>query len=335
MKTSTAWEAVRVARFPKLARKGHFDVVVIGGGITGLTAGYLLKKAGKKVCLLERDRLGQGDTSRTTAHLTYVTDRRITTLAESFGKETTRLVWQAGAAAINTIESIAAEEGIDCEFRRIPGFLHGSLTGPPGESKQLQADADLARELGFDATFLSEVPEVKRPGVRFSNQAKFHPLKYLAGLAKALVGDGSAIHEQSEVGEVEEKPLAVKVGNVRIECDYLVIATHVPLTGIAGLVGAALFQTKLIPYSSYAVSASPAARSISRSQFLGHGEPVLLFADRSGQVARPGDFRGRRPQDGAGTGHARVLRAARVAFENAGSQVQGGTPMVGTGDRDD
>ena len=59
MKTTTAWETVRLPRYWKASKNGHFDVVVVGGGIFGLTAGYLLKKAGKKVCLLERDRLGR------------------------------------------------------------------------------------------------------------------------------------------------------------------------------------------------------------------------------------------------------------------------------------
>ncbi len=224
-------------------------------GSAGLTAGYLLKKAGKTVCLLERDRLGSGDTGRTTAHLTAVTDRRISTLINSFGKETAGLVWEAGEASINTIEAIVGEEGIDCEFRRVPGYLHASLTGPGDESRDLSSEADAARGLGIDAVYVPQVPRLGVPGVRYSNQAKFHPLRYLQGLARALRGDGSEIHEESEVSEVEAKPLAVKVGDVRVECDYLVIATHVPLMGIAGLVGAALFQAKLIPYSSYAISA--------------------------------------------------------------------------------
>ncbi len=255
MKTTTAWDGVRSHRYAKLRSNSRFDVVVIGGGLTGLTAAYLLKKAGKTVCVLERDRLGSGDTGRTTAHLTAVTDRRISALVKSFGKETARVVWQAGTAAINTIEAISAAEEIDCEFRRIPGYLHASLTGPGDESRDLRSEADAARGLGIDATYLSEIPRLGLPGIRYSNQAKFHPLRYLQGLGQAIAGEGSEIHETSEVSEVEAKPLAVKVGKLRVECDYLVIATHVPLMGIAGLVGAALFQSKLIPYSSYAISA--------------------------------------------------------------------------------
>ena len=77
MKTEPVWELLHPQKYPSLDSDCKFDVAVIGGGITGVTTAYLLKKAGKKVCLLERKRLGSGDTACTTAHLTYVTDSRI------------------------------------------------------------------------------------------------------------------------------------------------------------------------------------------------------------------------------------------------------------------
>lgn len=251
----TYWKAVKPPRFAALMKSQRFDVAIVGAGITGLTAAYLLKRAGKKVCVLERDRIGSVDTGNTTAHLTYVTDLRLKELVKSFGKEGARQVWQGGATAINTIEHIAKTQSIDCDFRRVPGFLHQSLNAKRDESKQLSQEADLARELGFDATFLDAVPFIHEPGVRFSNQAKFHPLAYLAGLARAVHGDGSAIFEQSEVEEVEDDPMRLKVGKHKVECDYLVIATHVPLMGKTGLINATIFQSKLAPYSSYVIGA--------------------------------------------------------------------------------
>jgi glycine/D-amino acid oxidase-like deaminating enzyme len=106
---------------------------VIGGGIAGITAAYLLKRAGKRVCLLERDRLGAVDTGHTTAHLTYVTDVRLTKLVKDFGRDGARLAWEGGAAAISTIEEIVRQERIDCDFRRVPGFLHSPLDGSKDE----------------------------------------------------------------------------------------------------------------------------------------------------------------------------------------------------------
>jgi glycine/D-amino acid oxidase-like deaminating enzyme/nitrite reductase/ring-hydroxylating ferredoxin subunit len=252
----SAWQPFHGRRYPALKTDGQFDVVVIGGGITGLSAAFFLKQAGKKVCVVERDRIGDGDTGHTTAHLTAVTDLRLTQLVKAFGEEAAKLVFQAGATAIDAIETIATEHNITCEFRRVPGFLHASLTGEKDERKQLQAEAELATRLGINAQFVDSVPVVDKPGIRFPDQAKFQPLAYLAGLAQLVQGDGCAIHENTEVDDVEAAPLTVKAGKRRIVCNELVIATHVPLMGIANLASAAVFQTKLASFSSYAVSAA-------------------------------------------------------------------------------
>src|SRR6187455_717461 len=111
----SAWQ-IKLPQFPKLGSSLKCDVLVIGGGITGLTAAYMLTKAGKKVCLIERDRLASGDTYCTTAHLTYVTDLRLSEMVNSFGKATAALIWQGGAAAIETIETICRREEIRCDF---------------------------------------------------------------------------------------------------------------------------------------------------------------------------------------------------------------------------
>jgi len=255
MTSKTPWQGTRLPRFPKLRENLRCDVLVIGGGITGLTAAYLLAKVGKKVCLLERGRLAGGDTGCTTAHLAMVTDLRLSELASSFGNEGARLAWEGGAAAINTIEEIARRENIDCEFRRIPGFLHASLKSDRDETRDLQRDCQLANKLGFGASFVPLVPQVGKPGIRFPNQAKFHPLKYLSGLAKATAGAGGHIFEDSEAVEFLENSRAVTANGKRVECDLIVIATHVPLVGEASLTSATMLQTKLAPYSTYAIGA--------------------------------------------------------------------------------
>jgi glycine/D-amino acid oxidase-like deaminating enzyme/nitrite reductase/ring-hydroxylating ferredoxin subunit len=283
-KNASTWEEVSLPRFGKLNSSGRFDVVVIGGGITGLTAAYLLKRAGKKVCVLERDRVGGVDTRHTTAHLTQVTDRRLSKLVKNFGKDEARLAWLGGAAAINTIEEIIAALGINCQFTRVPGYLHASLDGTKDESVDLQHETELANELGFDAAFMQAVPLVGKPGVRFPNQAKFHPLLYIASLARAIDGEGSAVFEESDVSEVKEEPTAAVVGRHKIECDYMVIATHVPLMGKTGLISATLFQTKLAPYTSYVVGATMPRGTMPEASFWDTSDPYYyLRIDSQGE----------------------------------------------------
>src|SRR5262245_26131876 len=101
MQAAAHWKAEEeLPEFPSIARDLESDVVIIGGGLTGITTAFLLKEAGAKVVLLERQRVARADTGHTTAHLTYVTDERLRDLVKNFGKDAAKAFWEAGAAAI-------------------------------------------------------------------------------------------------------------------------------------------------------------------------------------------------------------------------------------------
>jgi len=242
-------------QFAKLAGDAEADVVVVGGGITGLTAAYLLTKAGRRVLLLERGRCAATDTGHTSAHLTMVTDTRLGELVKGFGRTHAQAVWDAGLAAIATIDDIVRDHDLDAGFGWVDGYLHAPSAADAAEaSDDLRAEAKLAGELGFDAEYLDSIPLVGRPGVRFPDQARIHPRQYLAGLAKALVALGGRFHEHSEADEFCDEPRAVKANGHTVRCEDVVIATHNPLVGLAGMVGATLFQTKLALYTSYVIA---------------------------------------------------------------------------------
>ena len=135
--------------FPKIERDMRADVVVVGGGVTGLTTAYLLTRNGRKVVLLERRRCAEVDTGHTTAHLTMVTDARLTDLESRFGRTHAQAVWDAGRAAIAQIDEIACEHEVDCGFKWVDGYLHArDGKADEAEAEQFRAEAQLACELG-------------------------------------------------------------------------------------------------------------------------------------------------------------------------------------------
>ena len=238
--------------YPALSENLTVDVVVVGAGITGVTAAYLIKQTGLTVALVDKGRWGSGETYCTTAHLSYVTDLRLTDLVATYGRDHAQAAWHAGDAAILQIDENIRRESIDCEFQWVPGYLHAAGSVDAKEIAALRVEAILAEQLGFSASFQELVPLMNRPGIRFADQAQFHPLKYLAQLIKQIPGEGSYVFEQTEVHEVSEA-LLVKAGQHEIRCGYVVVATHVPIVGKSGFVQSSVLQTKLAGYNSYVV----------------------------------------------------------------------------------
>ena len=266
------------AALPRFARLTHdltVDVVIVGGGITGLSAAYLLKRSGKRVAVLERSRCLAGDTGYTTAHVTAVTDQRLAALRKSFGEDHARAVWDAGFAAIAQIDECVRSEKIDCGFEWVPGYLYAAGdSGPaPSDLEDLEREAVAAAELGFDATAVDRVPFVNRPGVRFDGQARINPRAYLAGLAKAVHGDGSAIFEQTNADDVIGDPPVVKAGGYSVQCGFVVAATHNPIMGKAGWLSATLLQTKLALYTTYAIAGRVLPGTVPDALFWDSGDP--------------------------------------------------------------
>jgi glycine/D-amino acid oxidase-like deaminating enzyme/nitrite reductase/ring-hydroxylating ferredoxin subunit len=278
MEEKTYWQnGVRMPKFAPLSKNIQVDVAIIGAGLTGITAAYLLKKSGVKVALIDRERCAAADTAHTTAHLTYVTDTRLHRLVKTFGRDGAKAFWEAGIAAIDDIYQIARAESSKCDFKWVPGYLHAPLGDNDEKArKTLERDAELAREFGFNATFMENVPYADVCGVRFENQGKFQPLQYLAPLLKKIPGKGSYVFENTEAHDIEDNPLTVKAGKFKIRCDYLIIATHTPLLGKTGLVKGTLFQSKLALYTSYVLGAKVPPGQLPEGLFWDTSDPYYF-----------------------------------------------------------
>ena len=162
----------RSEAFPRLTADTEVDVLVAGGGITGLTAAHALALDGKRVMIVEARRIGMGVSHRSTAHLTEAIDTRYQQIAATFGREGARLVAESSRGAIETVASLA--RSIGCDFLRRPGFLY---TENDQGVAELQKELVAAVDAGLPVELLSFAPVafMTRAALRFPDQAHLPP----------------------------------------------------------------------------------------------------------------------------------------------------------------
>ena len=159
---------------------------IVGAGIAGMTTAYLLAREGKKVVVLDDGPIAGGETCRTTAHIVNALDDRYYDLEKWHGERGAAIAAESHTAAIDRVEEIIREEGIDCDFERVDGYLFV----PPGEStEQLGEELRACHRAGLlEVEYVERVPYDAYDfgnALRFPRQAQFHILKYLDGVTRA------------------------------------------------------------------------------------------------------------------------------------------------------
>jgi glycine/D-amino acid oxidase-like deaminating enzyme/nitrite reductase/ring-hydroxylating ferredoxin subunit len=250
--TQTLWMATAdVPSYEPLTEDLRVDVCVVGAGIAGMTTAYMLAKEGKRVVVLDDGPVAGGETGRTTAHLSFVLDDRYYVLERVHGEKGARLAAESHMAAVNRIEQIVQLEQIDCDFERLDGYLFASVF----ESREkLEVELQAARRAGLsDATRVDRVPLPgfdTGPALRFPGQGQFHPVKYLAGLARAVERFGGRIHCGSHVSGIEGGTPA----RVRIKDGPTVTADAVCVCTNASISDYVVTHAKQAPYRTYVVA---------------------------------------------------------------------------------
>lgn len=224
-----------------------YDVAIIGGGITGVSTALLLQLAGKRCIILEAAHIGYGTTGGTTAHLNTVPDTPYPTIMSNFGAENAKAVAASLKDALQLISKNIYTYAIECGFKEATAYM---LANTDDQVKELHKILEACHNVGVDAQTaeLSETTFPYREAMRIPSQARFNPLQYVYGIAKAFENAGGIIQQQCRVTGLEdnsEKTLQTDRGAYKAKA--VVYATHIP-TGIN------LLHLRCMPYRSYAMA---------------------------------------------------------------------------------
>ncbi|GAC1045381.1 NAD(P)/FAD-dependent oxidoreductase [Rhizobium sp. No.120] len=260
MKYSSYWHdtAPRFAGAAGGPVEGHYDVVVVGGGFTGLGAARQLAMAGAKVLVLEAETVGYGASGRNGGHLNNGLAHSYIAAKAELGKERAIALYHALDASIDTLEAIIAEEGIDCNFRRAGKLKLASkpqhFEGLARNFEAVHAEVDPDTALLSAADLKNEIGSPFHGAMLSKKSAMMHMGRYVAGLAEAakrrgaVIVEGAAVMERSHSGGRH----VLKTSRGTVTADQVMIATGAYTTANFGY-----FRRRIMAVGSFIVATRP------------------------------------------------------------------------------
>lgn len=225
-----------------------YDVLIAGGGITGITTALLLQQAGKKVAVAEAHNLCFGTTGGTTAHINTFFDTSYDAIESDFGEEAARQIAAATKAAKALFEQNVSQYKIDCGYYTADGYVYAQ---DEKQDKQLQKMYEASVRAGADVAYAPEtpVPIGFTKAIVYRGQAGLHPARYVTALANVFEQGGGTVWQNCPVNKFENEDgvLTIETGNGPVKARNLIWATHIPP-------GINLLHFRAAPYRSYAVA---------------------------------------------------------------------------------
>ena len=274
------------------------EVAVIGAGMAGILIAYQLQRAGKKVIVIEGNRIASGQTCHTTAKITAQHGLIYHRLMKQFGYDKTKQYALVNEAAIKEYERIIKEEKIDCDFEKKYSYVYTE------KEERLQEELEAVKALGIRAELceIRKIPVNAQKGICFYNQAQFHPLKFIKAIAQSLT-----IYENTSVSVVEGN--IIKTDQAQVIADNIIFATHFPFINFPGLYFARMHQER-----SYVLALKNAMQV--EGMYIGEGNETYSFRNY-GELLLFGGENHRTGENRNGGRYERLRKKAKEFFPNS------------------
>ncbi len=217
-------------KFAPLTRDIKTDVLIIGGGMTGILCAHMFSAAGIKCVLCEADRICDGITKNTTAKITLAHGLIYDKMIKRFGAGMTKNYFEWQSAALKKYRELC--ERIDCDYEEKSSYVY-SLS----DRRKLEREAEAYLKIGAKATLVStpELPFPTAGAIKTDKQAQFHPLKFAYALSAGL-----PFYENTKV--LELTPYGALTNRGKIRAKRIVVATHFPILNKHGSYFLKLYQ---------------------------------------------------------------------------------------------
>lgn len=214
---------------PKLDKDIRVDVLIIGGGITGLSTMYHLKDSNLRVALVEKNLIGHGITARTTGKLTFLQETIYTDLVKIYNLSTAKLYLESQKEAINTVKNIVATNNIKCDLEDCQSFIY---TKNSKDILKIEKEEQILESLNIKTENYNKLPDntIIKYGISVNDTAVFHPLKYLNALKNLCQNDHMKIYENTKVLSIniKDNTYICQTDEYKILAKKVVLALHYP-----------------------------------------------------------------------------------------------------------
>ena len=232
MKNKSIWinNSVKNDKLPKLNENINCDVLIIGGGMAGLSSAYNLMDSSKKVVLIERDGCGMGVTSKNTGKLTWVQDLIYGRLTKNYSSDVAKLYYDSQIEAISKVKQIVKEHKLDCHLSKTKAYV---FSFKDGYYNMFSDEIDFYKKYNIKYSVVNKLP-INYPSkyaIMSDDSYVFNPYEYLVGI-KNIVKNKIDIYEDTRCISIDKdnNDYVVLVDNgYKIRCKYVVVASHYPM----------------------------------------------------------------------------------------------------------
>jgi len=230
LKKKSIWQnEIKNNIYPKLEKDINVNVLIIGGGITGISTAYHLKKSNLSVCVIDRNVIASGVSSKTTGKLTYLQDLIYSKINNYYSFEVAKKYYESQKYAIKLVENIVKSNNIKCDYVKQKSYL---FANNKWDKEKVKKEKILLEKMNVKVGDVKKLPVnlFNYYGISVTDTAYFHPVKYINELAKISNDSGITIYENTNIINCVEKDnnYICYTEKNKIIANKVVIACHYP-----------------------------------------------------------------------------------------------------------